>query len=55
MEAGDEQSVQQIIEALDPDERAGVFALWAEELRRGCVPKRIDLESALHVLRTGQP
>jgi HEAT repeat protein len=53
--AGDERAVQDLINALEPDERAAVFAIWAEELARGWIPKRPDLEAALHVVRGELP
>lgn len=40
-----------LIDALEPDERAAVVAMWAEELARGWIPKRSDLEAALHIVR----
>lgn len=55
MEAGDDRAVQEIIDSLDPGERAAVFALWADELGRGWIPKRTDLEAALHVVRSRRP
>lgn len=55
MEAGDDRAVQEIIDSLDPGERAAVFTLWADELGRGWIPKRTDLEAALHVVRSRQP
>lgn len=47
--------MQEMIESLGPDERAAVLAIWADELDRGWVPKRTDLEAALHVVRDEEP
>jgi hypothetical protein len=47
--------MQDLIDALKPDERAALVALWAEELARGWIPKRSDLEAALHVVRSQLP
>lgn len=55
MEAGGERTVHELFDALDLDERAAVVALWAEELARGWIPKRSDLEAALHVVRSRRP
>lgn len=51
METGGDLTVQEIIDDLDVGQRAAVFALWADELARGWVPKRADLEAAVHLVR----
>jgi len=43
--------VRDLVDALEPGERAAVSALWADELARGWIPKRSDLEAALDVVR----
>lgn len=55
MEAEGERTVHDLIEALGPDERSALVALWADELARGWIPKRSDLEAALHVVRSQRP
>lgn len=55
MASGGDQTVEDMFEALAPDERAAVAALWADELARGWIPKRSDLEAALHVVRAQRP
>jgi hypothetical protein len=47
--------VQDLVNALEPAERAAVVALWADELARGWIPKRSDLEAALHLVRREVP
>ena len=46
--------MRNLIDALEPEERAAVFALWADELARGWIPKRSDLEAAVDVVRRQQ-
>ncbi len=53
MDAGEDRTVMELIEALDADERGAVIALWASELARGWIPKRSDLEAALDLIRGG--
>lgn len=50
MDAGGDRTVHDMIDALEPDERATLVAMWNEELARGWIPKRSDLEAALHVV-----
>ena len=47
--------MQDLVNALEPAERSAVVALWADELARGWIPKRADLEAALHVVRSRRP
>lgn len=55
MDEGSDRIVSEMIDALDPSERAAVVALWADELVRGWIPKRSDLEAALNIIRRERP
>ncbi|SDD29515.1 hypothetical protein [Nocardioides lianchengensis] len=48
-----EQSLRAVILELDPVERSALIDLLREELARGWVPKRADLEAALESIRSG--
>jgi hypothetical protein len=45
--------MQDLIDDLSSSERAAVLALWFDELVRGWVPRRTDLDAALHLIRGG--
>jgi hypothetical protein len=40
-----------LIDALTADEREALVTLWKDELARGWIPKRADIEAALYVVR----
>jgi len=41
----------ELLESVDPLERTAVLHLLRDELARGWVPRRADIEAALHVVR----
>lgn len=45
---------QALLAALDPEEHAAVLALLSDELARGWVPRRADVEAALDAVRRGR-
>ena len=46
---------QSLVASLSPSEWAGVLDLLGDEIARGWVPKRTDIEAALGVLRIPLP
>ena len=51
MTAPEDPGAQELLASLSPDEQGAVVALWADQIQRGWIPKRADLEDALHAIR----
>ena len=47
----DDRAAREIVRSLTPVERDTLVELWSEELRRGWIPRRADLEAGVQLIR----
>ena len=50
----DDRAAREIVRSLTPAERSALVELWSEELSRGWIPRRADLQGGVHVIRAAR-